>query len=144
MDGKDPISLYSNSRAESLGVEVKRRILFGGYMLSHEKRPLYYERACRARAEICKKMTEQLAHYDLLLSPTTPTVAFARGEAQSAVQQRMADLCSVYASLAGLPAVSIPFGCDPQGLPIGIQLTAKPFAERRLLAAARRLEEAGR
>ena len=142
--GDDPISLYSNSRAESLGCEVKRRILFGGYMLSHEKRPMYYERACRARVEIRRKMSEQLERYDLLLSPTAPTVAFLRGEVQSAVQQRMADLCSVYASLAGLPAISIPFGRDPHGLPIGIQLTAKPFAEQILLATARRIEEAGR
>jgi len=140
----DPYSLYSNSRAEALGVEVKRRILFGGYMLSKEKRPMYYERACRARIEIRRQMLNRLEHYDLLLTPSTPTVAFLRGARQSAVQQRMADLCSVWASLAGLPAISIPFGKDPDGMPIGIQLTAKPFAEAFMLSVARRLEEAGR
>ena len=89
-------------------------------------------------------MLNRLEHYDLLLTPSTPTVAFLRGERQTAVQQRMADLCSVWASLAGLPAISIPFGKDPDGLPIGIQLTAKPFAEAFMLSVARRLEEAGR
>lgn len=140
----DLFSLYSNSRAESLGEEVKRRILFGGYMLSKEKRPMYYERACRARIEIRRQTFDRLKHYDLLLTPSAPTVAFLRGEVQSAVQQRMADMCSVWASLAGLPAISIPFGRDACGLPIGIQLTAKPFAEAFLLSVARRLEEAGR
>lgn len=137
----DLFSLYANSRAEALGDEVKRRILFGGYMLSKENRGLYYERANRARLDIKQKMKSLLEHYDLLLMPTAPTTAFPRGAKWTAAEQRRADLCSVYSSLAGLPSVSLPFGTDARGLPIGIQLTANTGKDRYLLALSSLLEE---
>lgn len=138
----DVACLYSASRGESFGVEVKRRILFGGYMLSQEMRGLYYERACHARAHIKKQMDALLSACDLLLMPASPTTAFPCGTKWSAAEQRRADLCAVYASLAGLPAISIPFGCDRDGLPIGIQLSAKKSQDRFLLRAAELLGEA--
>lgn len=137
----DLFSTYANSRAEGFGSEVKRRILFGTYMLSEGKRELYYERACRARQEICLRMQEILEDVDIILNPTTPTAAGLFGAQQSPAKRRRADLCAVYASLAGLPAVSVPFGRNPEGMPIGVQLTAAPFAEGLLLRVARLLEE---
>lgn len=140
LDG-DLYALYANSRAEGFGSEVKRRILFGTYMLSEGKRSLYYDRARRARSHIRMRMREILRGYDLLLTPTTPTSAFGRGSALTPTQRRRADLCAVYASLAGLPAVSVPFGSDTNGMPLGVQLTAAPFAEGLLLRVAKELEE---
>ena len=137
----DLFSLYANSRAEGFGNEVKRRILFGTYMLSEEKREQYYERARRARGEICLRMQEILQEFDVILTPTTPTAACRFGVPQSPAKRRRADLCAVYASLAGLPAVSVPFGRNPEGMPVGVQLTAAPFAEGLLLRVARLLEE---
>lgn len=137
---EDLFSLYANSRAEGFGSEVKRRILFGSYMLSEGKRTLYYDRACNARAAIRTAMTQLVGQCDLILTPTTPTTAFARGGGLTPAQRRRADLCAVYSSLAGLPAVSVPVGCDENGLPIGLQLTAEPFAEALLLSVAKRLE----
>ena len=137
----DLFSLYASSRAEGFGSEVKRRILFGTYMLSEGKRALYYDRAREARYSIRERLTETLKGFDLILTPTTPTAAFKRGSALKPTQRRRADLCAVYASLAGLPAVSVPFGCDADGMPLGVQLTAAPFAEGLLLRVAKRLEE---
>ncbi len=137
----DLFSLYANSRAEGFGTEVKRRILFGTYMLSEGKREQYYERARRARGEICLRMQEILRDFDVILTPTTPTAACRFGVPQSPAKRRRADLCAVYASLAGLPAVSVPFGRNPEGMPVGVQLTAAPFAEGLLLRVAGLLEE---
>ena len=109
-------------------------------MLSEGKRTLYYDRACNARAAIRTAMTQLVSQCDLILTPTTPTTAFARGGGLTPAQRRRADLCAVYSSLAGLPAVSVPVGCDENGLPIGLQLTAEPFAEALLLSVAKRLE----
>ncbi len=137
----DLISIYANSRAESFGNEVKRRILFGNYMLSEGKRELYYDRACNARHAIRTHMREILDRFDLILTPTAPTGAFRRGSGLSPAQRRRADLCAVYASLAGLPAISVPFGQDADGMPLGVQLTAAPYAEGLLLSVASYLEE---
>ena len=138
---EDLFSLYANSRSEGFGTEVKRRILFGTYMLSEGKRALYYDRAVQARVHIRKAMEEILERYDLILTPTTPAAAFRRGNVLSPTQRRRADLCAVYSSLAGLPAVSVPFGVNAEGLPLGVQLTGAAFSEGLLLEVARRLEE---
>ena len=137
----DTFSLYANSRAEGFGSEVKRRILFGTYMLSEGKRSLYYDRAVEARIHIRRAMQKILSDYDLILTPTAPSGAFRRGSHLTPTQRRRADLCAVYSSLAGLPAVSVPFGKDENQMPLGIQLIGAPFAEGLLLEVARRLEE---
>ncbi len=132
--------LYADSRAEGFGNEVKRRILFGTYMLSEEKRARYYDTARLARAQIRERMNELLVGYDLLLNPTTPAGARRFGEKTTPAQRRRADLCAVYASLAGLPALSVPFGADRAGMPLAVHLTAPHFCERRLLQTAAFLE----
>ena len=138
--GNTLAEMYAHSRGEGLGSEVKRRILFGGLMLSEENRPLYYDRANEARRLIRESLLQTLADFDLILTPTAPTSAFRMGSRLSPELQRGADLCAVYASLAGLPALSVPFGRDGKGLPLAVQLTAAPYAERSLFCAARMLD----
>jgi len=135
------ISVYANTRGEFLGEEVKRRILFGTYMLSKRNRARYYDSALEMRETIRERLKETFAQYDMILSPTAPTEAFLVGAEESPAQRRRADLCAVYASLAGLPAISVPFGTSRAGLPLAVQLTAAPFAETKLLRVARVLEK---
>ncbi len=134
-------SFYDTSRAEGFGNEVKRRILFGTDMLSEGNRASYYVRACRVRELVKQEMTALSHDYDLLLTPTTPTVAFPIGSRPSPEALYYADLCTVYANLSGFPALSIPCGNTPDGLPLAFQLTARPFEEDLLLRAARLFEE---
>jgi len=129
-------SLYRSSRGEGLGTEVKRRILFGMSMLSEENRPLYYDRACEARRLIRESLLRELADFDLILTPTAPTVAPRIGSCHAPEVERRADLCAVYASLAGLPAVSVPFGKNCEGLPLAVQLVSAPYREDLLLRVA--------
>lgn len=139
-EATDLFSQYADSRAAGFGDEVKRRILLGTYLLTEENRRLYYESAKRAASMIRTRMCEILSRYDLILSPVSPTTAPRHGEIQSPAQKRRADLCSVYANLAGVPAVSVPFGKDTQGMPLAIQLTGAPFSEAKLLAVAGQLQ----
>lgn len=134
-------SLYENSRSEGLGAEVKRRILFGTDMLVRGNREVYYLRAERMREEVRRRMTALTEEYDLLLSPTTPTVAFPIGSVRSPEALYCADACTVYANLAGLPALSVPMGTNADGLPIAVQLTARRLGEKALLSVAELLRE---
>ncbi len=138
---EDLNALYEQSRAEGFGDEVKRRILFGTYVLSERNREALYLRACTVREEIKTALLSQLRACDVLILPTAPTTAFRFGERQTPAQMYASDLCTVYASLAGLPALSVPFGRDPNGLPRAVQLIAPSMEERRLLALAKKLEE---
>ena len=133
--------LYENSRREGFGAEVKRRILFGTYVLSVGNREDYYLRACEVREKIRRTMAKQFEGCDLLILPVTPTPAFRIGEYRTPKQMYEADLCTVYASLAGYPAISVPFGKTADGLPLAVQLIAPPMCEGRLLSVARLLEE---
>ncbi len=133
-------SLYDNSRGEGFGPEVKRRILFGTDMLSEGKREAFYVRAQRMRELIRQEMTALSRDYDLLLTPTATTPAFRLGSQPAPEQLYYADLCTVYANLSGFPAISVPFGRSSAGLPLGIQLTARPWEEALLFRAARLLE----
>lgn len=134
-------SLLERSRAEGFGREAKCRILFGMDMLRGENRQLYYVRAQRVRDEIRYRMYELLRECDLILTPTTTTTAFRRGFCPPPEELYYADLCTVYANLSGLPALSIPFGKDEKGLPTAIQLTAGQGREGLLLRAATLFEE---
>lgn len=134
---------YDHSRAEGFGEEVKRRILFGTDLLSTEHRQTYYVRALRVRELIRREMAALMERYDVLLTPTAPTVAFKRGERPSRDALRCADLCTVYASLSGFPALSVPLGRNAEGLPLAVQLTGAPFGEGRLLRAARLVGKEG-
>ncbi|MBE6590000.1 MAG: Asp-tRNA(Asn)/Glu-tRNA(Gln) amidotransferase subunit GatA [Ruminococcaceae bacterium] len=128
-------ALYENSRAV-LGDEVCRRILFGIDMLSGENRERYYLRALRVREEIQRSMRSLSERYDIFLSPVAPTAAFKLGTLPSKDERTYADMCTVYASLACLPALSVPMGADQNGLPLAVQLCAGFEKEPMLLFVA--------
>jgi aspartyl-tRNA(Asn)/glutamyl-tRNA(Gln) amidotransferase subunit A len=135
----DPQSLedlYTRSRGEGFGAEVKRRILVGTYALSAGYYDAYYLRAQRARRVIAEDFANAFANVDLLAGPTAPTVAFKLGEKTSdPLAMYAADVNTVAVNLAGLPAISIPAGFS-ENLPVGLQLISPAFAESRLLAAS--------
>ena len=130
----------ATARTEGFGREVKRRILLGAYTLSEGHYEAYYERACRVRRLIIDDFRRALADVDVLLTPTTPTTAFELGERTGPLDAYRDDVFTVPASLAGLPAISIPAGCDDRGFPFGLQLVGEAFDEPTLFSAARTLE----
>ncbi len=138
----DMDSLYERSRGEGFGREVKRRLLLGSFVLSAGYYDGYYRNALRAREKIRREFAAVLEQYDVILSPVSPDTAPRIGKRDpDPVRQYQEDLCTVPANLAGLPAVSVPCGRGPDGLPIGAQLVGKPFSEPLLLRAAAVLEQ---
>ncbi|MEQ8924537.1 MAG: Asp-tRNA(Asn)/Glu-tRNA(Gln) amidotransferase subunit GatA [Fulvivirga sp.] len=128
-------AMYKNTRSEGLGVEVKRRIMLGTFVLSASYYDAYYNKAQKVRRLIRDATKELLAAYDFILMPTTPTTAFKIGEHDAdPLAMYLADLYTVQASLAGLPAISVPSGHDNLGLPVGIQVIADDFEEVKLLS----------
>lgn len=125
--------LIKSSRSEGFGAEVQRRILTGTHVLSAGFYDAYYLQALKIRRLIQTELHHALKNVDIILGPTTPSTAFQKEQHQSPVQRYLADIFTVAANLAGLPALSIPIGCDKQGLPIGMQLMGSPFTESRLL-----------
>lgn len=126
--------LYKTSRAEGFGEEVKRRILLGTFVLSAGYYDAYYQKAQQVRRLIREKVEALFVDYDFLLSPVTPTPAFKIGEnIQDPLVMYMADIYTVLASLAGIPAVALPLGNNEEGLPLSLQLMAKHFNEQGLL-----------
>jgi aspartyl-tRNA(Asn)/glutamyl-tRNA(Gln) amidotransferase subunit A len=133
----DLASLYKKSRAEGFGKEVQRRILLGTYVLSASYYDAYYAQAQKVRRLIRQEIKNVFATYDFLVMPTAPTTAFLRGQHRdNPVEMYLADLFSVQANVAGVPAISIPCGVDESGLPIGLQLVADDFRESELLQFA--------
>ena len=130
---------YRLSRTEGFGPEVKRRILLGTFVLSAGYYDAYYAQAQRVRRIIRDHTLETFTSFDLILSPTCPTTAFAHGAITDPVAMYLQDIFTVQANLAGVPAISLPTGTHSNGLPFGIQLTGKPFDEARLLAASAEL-----
>ena len=129
--------MYERSRAEGFGAEVKRRIILGTFVLSAGYYDAYYVKAQRARARIAAGYLSALAEVDLIALPTSPTAAFPLGERLGdPVAMYLSDVFTVGASLAGLPALSVPCGVTGGGLPVGLQLIARPFDEATLLRAA--------
>ena len=140
-DPQDLTDLYKRSRAEGFGAEVKRRIMTGTYVLSAGYYDAYYLKAQKVRALINEDFRRAFAEVDLLLSPTTPTVAFGLGDKTSdPVTMYLNGLYTIGANLAGLPALSMPCGFDG-GLPVGVQLIGPHFGEARLLNAAHRYQQ---
>lgn len=126
-------SLYKKTRSEGFGKEVERRILLGTFVLSASYYDAYYTKAQKVRRLIREKTKEIFTQYDFILTPTTPTTAFKLGEHTSnPLEMYLADLFSVQANVAGVPAISVPCGKDKKGLPIGLQLTADDFEESKL------------
>ncbi|MDF3077756.1 MAG: gatA [Sphingobacteriaceae bacterium] len=128
-------STYKKSRSEGFGAEVKRRIMLGTFVLSAGYYDAYYAKAQKVRNIIRSKTEEILKDHDFILLPTTPTPAFGLGEKISdPLTMYLADIFTVQASLAGIPAISIPAGNNSAGLPLGLQFITKRFGETELLA----------
>lgn len=133
-------NLYKKSRSEGFGPEVQRRILLGTYVLSADYYDAYYTKAQKVRRLIQQETAQLLQAHDFILSPVAPTTAFKIGEnTADPLQMYLADIFSVQANVAGIPAIAIPAGTDAQGLPIGIQIMGGSFTEAKLLAFAQYL-----
>jgi aspartyl-tRNA(Asn)/glutamyl-tRNA(Gln) amidotransferase subunit A len=139
----DLIDMYSRTRAEGFGAEVKRRILVGTYVLSHGYYDAYYLQAQKVRRLIVRDFQSAFERCDLILGPVAPTTAFEIGaQVDDPVKMYLGDIFTVPASLAGLPGLSIPCGFDEAGLPVGLQLTGTYFSEAMLLGVAHRYQQA--
>jgi aspartyl-tRNA(Asn)/glutamyl-tRNA(Gln) amidotransferase subunit A len=137
---RDLKDLYERSRGEGFGTEVKRRIMTGTYVLSAGYYDAYYLKAQRVRQLIAGDFNRAFAGVDVIIGPTTPTVAFGLGAKTSdPVTMYLNDIYTIGANLAGLPAMSIPCGFV-QGLPVGLQLIGPHFSEDRLLNVAHRYQ----
>jgi len=135
--------MYAATRGEGFGAEVRRRVLIGTYVLSAGYYDAYYLKAQKVRALIAEDFRKAFEAVDVLLTPTAPSAAFAIGDKMDdPVAMYLNDVFTVPASLAGLPAISLPAGLDADGLPLGLHLIAKPFDEETLFRAAAALEEA--
>ncbi|MEP6679732.1 MAG: Asp-tRNA(Asn)/Glu-tRNA(Gln) amidotransferase subunit GatA [Betaproteobacteria bacterium] len=139
----DLAQMYARTRAEGFGAEVKRRILVGTYVLSHGYYDAYYLKAQKVRRLIAQDFVRAFAQCDVIAGPTTPTAAFPVGEKSGdPVQMYLNDIFTIAANLTGMPAMSIPCGFTPGGLPVGLQLQGSYFAEARLLEVAHRFQQA--
>ena len=138
---KDLMDLYTRTRAEGFGAEVKRRILVGTYALSAGYFDAYYLKAQKVRRLIQQDFINAFKEVDVLMSPTTPAPAFAQGEkSNDPVEMYLEDVFTVAVNLAGLPAMSIPGG-QINGLPVGLQIIGDYFSEARLLNAAHQFQQ---
>ena len=135
--------IYKNSRSEGFGDEVKRRIILGTYVLSSGYYDAYYKKAQQVRTLVRKEFDKAFEKYDVLLTPTSPTVAFEIGTRSSnPLEMYLADICTVSINIAGLPGISVPCGVDSNGMPVGMQLIGNRFDEEKILNAAYTYEQA--
>lgn len=139
----DLAEMYRKTRGAGFGTQPKLRILMGMYVSGAQYEKRYYERALRVRTLIRRDFTDAFEQVDALLAPTTPTTAFRMEQVYGdSVSMQYADLLTVPANHAGVPALSVPAGVDHQGLPIGVQLIGPDFHEGRLLRIGRAIEQA--
>jgi aspartyl-tRNA(Asn)/glutamyl-tRNA(Gln) amidotransferase subunit A len=137
---RDLLEMYTRTRHDGFGAEVRRRIMLGTYVLSAGYYDAYYGCAQRVRTRISEDFARAFAGVDLILTPTAPSVAFALGEkTKDPLSMYLNDYCTVPMSLAGIPAISIPCGLS-EGLPVGLQIAGPAFSENRILEAAHALE----
>lgn len=129
--------MYKKTRSEGFGAEVKRRIMLGSFVLSSGYYDAYYLKALKVKAMIKNAFDDAFAKYDLILGPVAPTTAPKLGESLSdPLKMYLGDIYTISVNLAGLPAISLPCGKDSKGLPIGLQLIADSFQEKKLIQAA--------
>jgi aspartyl-tRNA(Asn)/glutamyl-tRNA(Gln) amidotransferase subunit A len=141
-DGAGLQDMYAATRAAGFGAEVKRRIMIGTYVLSAGFYDAYYTQAQKVRTLISRDFKDAWASCDVILAPTTPSAAFALGEKSAdPLEMYLNDVFSVPASLAGLPAMSVPAGLTREGLPLGLQIIGKPFDEQGVLNAGLAIEQ---
>lgn len=130
-------NMYKKTRSEGFGPEVKRRIMLGSFVLSSGYYDAYYLKALKVKAMIKKAFDEAFAKYDMILGPVAPTTAPKLGESLSdPLKMYLGDIYTISVNLAGLPGISIPCGKDSKGLPIGLQLIADSFNEKKLIQTA--------
>jgi aspartyl-tRNA(Asn)/glutamyl-tRNA(Gln) amidotransferase subunit A len=141
-DGRDLLSMYTETREQGFGAEVKRRVMLGTYALSSGYYDAYYGRAQKVRTLIAQDFERAWESFDFIVSPTAPSVAFELGaKTADPLAMYLNDVCTVPMSLAGIPAISIPNGLS-EGLPVGFQIAGPAFSENRVLDAAHALEQA--
>jgi len=141
--GADMTEMYENTRGQGFGAEVKRRVLIGTYVLSAGYYDAYYNKARQVRSLILRDFTEAFEEVDAILTPTTPSEAFAVGEKMDdPIAMYLNDVFTVPASLAGLPAISVPAGLSDNGLPLGLHLIGRAFDEETMFKVAGVLEQA--
>ncbi len=133
--------MFRNTRSEAFGEEVKRRILFGTYILSAEAYEDYYVKAQKVRTLLIKEIEDVFKNYDLIVTPTTPETAFKAGAITDPLESYKMDAFTVPVNLAGIPAITIPCGFSSANLPIGIQIMGPRFGEGKLIQAAYSLEK---
>lgn len=130
--------MYINSRSEGFGNEVKRRIMLGTYVLSSGYYDAYYRKAQKVRRLIKEDFNRAFSEVDLILTPTTPTIAFKLGEkSNDPLQMYLSDIYTTSANLAGIPGLNIPIGKNKDGLPIGLQILTNHFEEEKLFSFAK-------
>ncbi len=140
-DGAGLQDMYAATRAAGFGAEVKRRILIGTYVLSAGFYDAYYTQAQKVRTLIAQDFKNAFTQCDVILAPTAPTAAFGLGEkSDDPLSMYLNDVFAVPASLAGLPAMSVPAGLNREGLPLGLQIVGKPFDEKGVLNAGLAIE----
>jgi aspartyl-tRNA(Asn)/glutamyl-tRNA(Gln) amidotransferase subunit A len=140
--GDDLIDTYERTRAAGFGHEVQRRILIGTYVLSAGYYDAYYVRAQKVRTLIKRDFDEAWSKVDVVLTPATPSAAFAPGEITDPLQMYLNDVFTVTVNMAGLPGIAVPAGITEAGLPLGLQLIGKPFDEETLFQTAFAIEQA--
>ncbi len=142
-DAKSLIDMYTKTRAEGFGPEVKRRIMLGTYALSSGYYDAYYKKAQQLRALIAQDFVNAFEKVDLLISPTCPNTAFEFGsKTEDPLSMYLTDIATISANLAGIPGISIPAGFDASGMPIGLQILAPQLAETKLFNASYKFEQA--
>jgi len=141
-DSSQLLDLYQNTRGEGFGNEVKRRIMLGTYVLSAGYYEAYYGKGQKVRTFIKQDFDNVFKNFDIVIMPTSPSVAFGLGEKiEDPLTMYLTDIFTVSANLTGIPAISIPCGKSKAGLPIGLQILAKPLAEETIFKAAYILEQ---
>ncbi len=136
-DAEDLLELFIKSRSEGFGMEVKRRIMLGNFVLSSGYYDAYYNKALQAKALIKDAFDKAFERYDVLIGPVAPTTALKAGESLSdPLKMYLGDICTVLINIIGLPAVSVPCGFDTQGLPVGMQIIGKHYSEETILGVA--------
>lgn len=143
LDAKNLLEMYTKTRAEGFGAEVKRRIMLGTYALSSGYYDAYYKKAQQMRALVAKDFVEAFKKVDILISPTCPNTAFDLGaKSNDPLAMYLTDIATISANLAGIPGLSVPAGFDKDGMPIGLQILAPQLKEARLFNAAHKFEQA--
>ena len=134
--------LFKKSRSEGFGEEVKRRIILGTYVLSSGYYDAYYKKAQKVRTLVMNEFNKAFEKYDVIATPTSPTVAFDIGaKSNNPLEMYLSDICTVSINIAGLPGISIPVAKDSEGMPIGLQLIGNRFDEEKILNAAYAMEQ---